>query len=151
MHEKAYCTQLELDTSDAITLLYEALDAHRGQNVDAWFWKNINRVNAILQHHKRKYMSVEYKLFVLGHVGYKSNALLIELNKLGAEGWTMVGGTLQEHDYNVGWTAIFFKHITKQAEHKQETNCRTCNSPGALSVGSRCLPCVQFSEWQSSL
>lgn len=27
-------------------------------------------------------------------------------------------------------------------------NCRTCNSPGALAIGSRCLECVNFSQWQ---
>jgi hypothetical protein len=58
-------------------------------------------------------MSVEYKLLVLGVFGYKSESMLAELNKLGAEGWTMVGGTLQEHDFNVGWTAIFYRHSTK--------------------------------------
>lgn len=57
-------------------------------------------------------MSVEYKLFVIGRAGYKNNVMLEELNKLGAEGWIMVGGTLQEHDYSVGWTAIFYRHPT---------------------------------------
>lgn len=63
-------------------------------------------------------MSVEYKLFVLGHAGYKNNVMLEELNKLGAEGWIMVGGTLQEHDYNVGWTAIFYN--ANQASESQK-------------------------------
>ena len=35
----------------AIALWREALDAHRGQNVDAWFWDNIDRVNAVIAQH----------------------------------------------------------------------------------------------------
>jgi len=34
--------------NDAIALLAEVLDAHRGQNVGAWFWSNIDRVKAVL-------------------------------------------------------------------------------------------------------
>jgi hypothetical protein len=34
--------------NDAVTLLCEALDAHRGQNVDAWFWANVDRVNTVI-------------------------------------------------------------------------------------------------------
>ena len=37
--------------SVAIALWREALDAHRGQNVDAWFWDNIDRVNAVIEQH----------------------------------------------------------------------------------------------------
>jgi hypothetical protein len=35
----------------AIALWKEALDAHRGQNVDAWFWANIDKVNAVIAQH----------------------------------------------------------------------------------------------------
>jgi len=61
-------------------------------------------------------MSVEYKLLVLGNVGYKTQAMLEALNKLGAEGWIVVGGTLQQHDHNVGWTAVFYRLPTENSE-----------------------------------
>jgi len=54
-------------------------------------------------------MAVEYKLFILGKGGCESEAMIDALNKIGADGWIMVGGTLQEHDYEVGWTAIFYR------------------------------------------
>ena len=63
----------------------------------------------------RKIMSVEYKRFVLGKVGYKNDNMIEAMNKLGADGWIIVGGTLQEHDYEVGWTAIFYRNIIEDA------------------------------------
>ena len=41
-----------------------------------------------------------------------------------------------------------FLPSTSYNNARQEINCRTCNSPGAMVEGTRCNECTQFSQWQ---